>query len=169
MKINPSQYVKLTMGAWVKPSSADPVRQVLSCDNCGYDRSLGIDYRGGGIGWSAFCGSQQVLGFKGVVLEAWVFLAVVYDQTAGTVKLYAGNYAPLNKSSCTLYEEYNIVDIGRNPGYGEYFHGAIDNVFFLGEALSEGQINYLRTTGPSALFLFARGMGPAGYIPLLFD
>ena len=38
-------------------------------------------------GWSAFCGTGQVLGAVPAILDKWTFVAVVYDQVAQTVKL----------------------------------------------------------------------------------
>ena len=51
---------QVTMVAWVRPDDGSPIKQVISHDHGGYDRSLGIDSRGGGVGWSAFSGSMRV-------------------------------------------------------------------------------------------------------------
>lgn len=150
LDINPSSHPKLTMGAWVKPASTNPVRQVLSCDDGGYDRSLGIDDRGGGSGWSAFCGSGSVLGSLYAAPKLWTFVAVVYDQAAGAVKLYAGGNNPLSKNGI-LGDGLANVRIGANPTYGEYFHGSIDNVFFFADVLTEEQIEFVRYFGSAAL------------------
>lgn len=150
LDVNPSSHPKLTMGAWVKPVSTNPVRQVLSCDNGGFDRSLGIDDRGGSSGWSAFCGSGAVLGSLYAAPKLWTFVAVVYDQAAGTVKLYAGGNTPLSKNG-NLGDGLANVRIGANPTYGEYFQGSIDNVFFFADALTEEQIGFIRYFGSAAL------------------
>jgi len=150
LNINPSCYPRLTMGAWVKPSSTNPIRQVLSCDNGGYDRSLDIDYRGGSSGWSAFCGDGGVLGSLFAAPQYWILVAVVYDQPAGTVKLYAGGHYPLSKAG-HLGEGTSEVSIGKNPIFGEFFHGAIDNVFFFADALTEEQIKFIQYFGSTAL------------------
>ena len=47
VNINPSNYPQLTMGAWVSTTGTAPIRQIISHDDGGYDRSLGIDNRGG--------------------------------------------------------------------------------------------------------------------------
>lgn len=149
VNINPGPYPKLTMGAWAKATSVAAVRQVISHDDGGYDRSLGIDNRGGGLGWSAFSGTGAVLGYKTVTTDLWTFLAVVYDQTAATVKLYVDNQVVSETGS--LGSGWNYIRIGSNPSYGEYFIGAIDNVFIFDQALTQAQLDYIRTHGASAI------------------
>ena len=46
--INPATMPMMTMGAWVIPGDVIPIRTVISHDNGGYDRTLGIDSRGPG-------------------------------------------------------------------------------------------------------------------------
>jgi len=79
VNINPDVMPQMTMAAWVRPDDGSPIRQVISHDNGGYARSLGIDHRGGGTGWSAFSGSGSVLGYHPVTIGEWVFVAAVYD------------------------------------------------------------------------------------------
>ena len=155
LNVNPSQRPRLTMGAWAKAIASNPVRQVLSSDNSGYDRSLCIDSRGGGIGWSAFCGSGAVLGYATVEVDQWVFLAVVYDQVAKTVKLYVNDQV-LTKTGVTLGEGHILLHIGTNPIVAEYFKGMIDNAFVFGDALTPEQISYIRIYGAAAIRTAAR-------------
>jgi hypothetical protein len=149
VNINPSVHPQLTMGAWVKADSANPIRQIISHDNSDYDRSLGIDSRGGGNGWSTFAGSGSVLGFKPVNIGEWVFLASVYDQTAGTVTLYVNNET-FTKAG-TLGTGWNFIRIGSNPSYGEFFDGIIDNVFVYNKALNSTEISYIRDNGSAGI------------------
>jgi hypothetical protein len=137
------------MGAWAKATSGTPIRQVISHDNGGYDRSVGIDFRGGGTGWTAFAGTGSVLGFQPLTLDEWTFLAVVYDQTIGSVTLYVNGVA--FSGSATLGSGNTFTRIGMNPAFGEYFQGSIDNVFFFGDALSPAAINQIRTGGAAAI------------------
>jgi hypothetical protein len=168
VNINPEFYPQLTMGAWVKANAASPIRQVISHDNGGFDRSVGIDRRGGGEGWSAFSGSGSVLGFEPVVLGEWVFLAVVYDQTAGTVRLYVNDKFFDEAGTLGVGHEYSWI--GGNPSYGEYFSGEIDNVFIFGAALSEAQVAYLRQNGSKAILQPLSGRRIAPILPgLLLD
>lgn len=139
--INPATMPQMTVVAWARADNGSPVRQVISHDNGGYDRSLGIDSRGGGNGWSAFSGSGDVLGFYPVTTGEWVFLAAVYEQNAGTVTLYVNN----NRygEAGVLGPGFDTFRIGSNPGYGEYFQGAIDEVRIYNHALSDSEISQL--------------------------
>jgi hypothetical protein len=87
--INPDVMPQMTMTAWVRAD--DDSGTIISHDNGGYDRTIDIDNRGGGFGWSAFSGSGGVIGYYPVTIGEWVFLAAVYDQDASTVKLYVNN------------------------------------------------------------------------------
>lgn len=158
ININPSVRPQLTMGAWVVATSGTPIRQVISHDDGGYDRSLGIDSRGGGTGWSAFSGNGAVLGSVPVGLDQWTFVAVVYDQAAGSVLLYVDGAT--RTETGTEYSGWNYIRIGSNPSFGEYFKGVIDDVFIFDTALTPAQLDALRASPhpvpiPGALLLLA--------------
>jgi hypothetical protein len=164
LDINPSRYPRLTMGAWAKPySSSGTVRQVISHDNGGYDRSLAIDHRGGGLGWSAFCGSGGVLGYEPIDTDKWTFLAVVYDQETATVTLHVDDKT-FSKTG-TLGTGHDYTYIGANPTFGEYFDGFIDNVFFFDHALSTEDLTYIRKMGEMGL---RRAIPSKGYLPAIY-
>jgi hypothetical protein len=158
------------MGAWVQASATDGIRQVISHDNGGYDRSLGLDWRQGydgstTQGWSAFAGGGGVLNSGSATSGAWTFLAVVYDQAAWSVTLYVNNSSfPMTG---LLGDGWEYTLIGSNPSFGEYFSGVIDNVFFFDEALTAAQIENIRVNGvplpPSALLLGSGLLGLVGW------
>jgi hypothetical protein len=145
LNINPSVYPQLTMGAWVKAANGSPVRQVISHDNGSFDRSLGIDSRGGGTGWSAFSGSGAVLGYSPITLGQWTFVAATYNQATSQVALYVNG--TLYSETGSLGAGNTITRIGSNPGFGEYFNGVIDEVFFFDTALNSAQLDALRRNG----------------------
>src|SRR4030042_742384 len=96
LNINPGPHPQLTRGAGVQASATDGIRQVISHDNGGYDRSLGLDWRQGydgstTQGWAAFAGGGGVLNSGRGHSGARTFLAVVYDQAAWSVTLYVNN------------------------------------------------------------------------------
>jgi hypothetical protein len=135
LNINPSAHPKITFGGWYKPFGAG-VRTFISHDNTGWDRTLNMDTRGGSFGWSCFTGSG-VLGGLPVRFNEWNFVAVSYDDAAGTVLLYS------NGSTRTLSNRRQgsgtiTTLIGNNPCCGNrgVINGELDNVFFVGEALS---------------------------------
>lgn len=164
LDINPSVYPQLTMGAWVLADSASPIRQIISHDNGGFDRSLGIDYRGGLTGWSTFTGNG-VLANSPVTTGAWTFLAVAYDQVAGTATLYVDGHAVTG--SAAGGSGWNFARIGMNPSFGEYFSGKIDSVFFVAAALTAPQLDQIRLNGipavpePSVFALLVVGLAVA--------
>ena len=137
--INPDALPQVTIAAWVKTDKIEGT--VISHDNGGYDRSIDIDYRGGGTGWSAFSGSGAVLGFHPVTIGEWVFIAVAYDQDAGTVTLYVND--AVYEESGTLGPGWDYVHIGSNPSFGAHFSGVIDEVQIYNYALSSGEARAL--------------------------
>ncbi|MBM4286380.1 MAG: hypothetical protein FJ128_14225 [Deltaproteobacteria bacterium] len=168
LDINPTQYPKLTMGCWVKTATLAPWWQhqpVLSHDNDDFDRAIAIDWRGNGfdldgnpnaVGWSAFGGAEgQVLGGVPAILDQWTFVAVVYDQTAGTVKFRVDDMV-FTKTGATLGLGRDKLLIGFRPATSSfpidtYFAGAIDNVFVFGDALTDQQLAYIRAGGAQAI------------------
>ncbi len=149
LNINSSIYPSLTMGAWVKSDVASSGKQVISQDNGGFDRTIGIDSRGGGLGWSAFTGTGNVVGFKPVSIGTWTFVAVTYDQANLTATLYVNG--DTYTEAANLGSGNTFTRIGSNPGFGEYFDGVIDNVFFFNESLSAARINEIHLNGASAI------------------
>lgn len=146
----PVTYSQLTMGAWVLSDVTSGPGKVISNDNGFYDRTLGLDNRDG-AGWSAFTGSY-VLGNGSVDTANWQFIAVAYNSVAGTTNLYLNgslidsvNLSPISANAQTF------TRIGSNPGFGEWFDGSIDDVFFYNEALTETQINDIYQNGVSAV------------------
>jgi len=104
------------MGAWVSVASSNPVRQVISHDNGGYDRSLGIDSRGDHSpppGWSAFSDGSAVLGDFPVTLNQWTFIPAVYYQ---------------QHQSVTLYVDGQTMSESGNLGFGHNFFYELDPI-----------------------------------------
>jgi hypothetical protein len=168
LNINPTQYAKLTFGAWVKADSGatGAIRGIISHDNGGFDRTLDIDQRIGGsgndTGWAAFTGSYGVLNSRiDPVAGQWTFLAVVYDSSTNAVTLYVNNQSFSHIGSnpgggdATTY-------IGKNPHFDLPFKGVIDEVFFYDEALTGAQIENIRQNGvvplPPGLLLLGSGL-----------
>ncbi|WP_167879431.1 LamG-like jellyroll fold domain-containing protein [Methanococcoides sp. NM1] len=140
VNINQDNMPQMTMVVWAK---ADEIRgTVISQDDGSYDRTIDIDNRGGGDGWSAFSGSGRVLGFHPVTTDEWTFLAAVYDQDAETVTLYVNDRVYQEKGKLGDGKDY--TNIGSNPGYGVHFPGDIDEVRIYNYALSQSEINSMR-------------------------
>lgn len=150
LDINPATLPRLTMGAWVLATSVSPIRQIISHDNGSFDRSVGLDNRGGLSGWSMFTGSGSVRGGEAASTGVWTFVAAVYDQPASTTTLYVNGNA-YSATGVTLGSGWTFTRVGMNPTYGEYFSGTIDEVFIFAEALTAPQIATIRTSGVLAL------------------
>ncbi|MBN2621060.1 LamG domain-containing protein [candidate division WOR-3 bacterium] len=141
ININPEKMPVVTLVAWANASESSPIRQVVSHDNGGFDRSIGIDDRGGGHGWSVFCGSGEVLGFYPVTEGKWVFIAAVYNQNESTVKFYVNDAVFETTGSCET--GHDTTYIGMNPSYGEFFAGMIDDVRIYDRVLTQEEIKLL--------------------------
>ena len=163
LNINASLHPQLTMGAWVKVDNSLPIRQVLSqTDGC-FDRSIGIDSRGDASGWSAFSGTGEVLGAQPVSIGKWTFIAAVYDQTANLVTFYVDD-KKLSEAG-TLDDGFSTVRIGASPIFGEYLAGTVDNVFFFADALTDAQIQSIRSGGAGAVLGAVLGGSSMAYEP----
>ena len=143
--INPEVMPQLTIALWAQATALTGT--LISHDNGGYDRCLDIDYRGGGLGWSAFSGSGGVLGYSPVILGEWVFLAVIYDQDAGTVRFHVND--EVYEEDGTLDSGLDYLHIGASPSFGSHFPGYIDEVRIYNQALSQNAISDLRASMPA--------------------
>ncbi|MCA9780910.1 MAG: hypothetical protein KC800_29525, partial [Candidatus Eremiobacteraeota bacterium] len=61
--LNPEALPQCTLVTWARyTGESQGVQQVISHDDGGYDRSMGLDGRSGRWGWSTFVGNQAVAG-----------------------------------------------------------------------------------------------------------
>jgi hypothetical protein len=173
--VNRAVRPKMTWGAWVKPTVGGAADQaVLSNDDGGFDRQIGIDFRSGPTGWSAFTGSGVLNSGLAPSTSAWTFLAAVYDQSQYSMTYY------VNDQSYTTQTNFGgspaTFAVGRNPTFSSFYSGLVDNVFVYDEALGAGQIANLRATGfpsnsppvsavpePSTWAMMLLGFGAIGY------
>ena len=116
--VSPTSHPQLSMGAWVKPVSwnneladgaaFDPMRFLLSSDNGGYARAIGIRSAGvDDVGWSAYAGTADKGSSKAsgtahtlpVALGQWSFVAVVYDQHTATATTYVDGVVAMRSTA----------------------------------------------------------------------
>jgi len=142
--INFNAKPQLTIVAWVKPSDVNPVRTIISHDNVQFDRSITIDNRGGGIGYSCFMGTG-VLGYFPANVDQWVQLAVIYNQLTNTAKFYQNTSSISGATSFGTGWTYTWI--GGNPSFGEYFSGTIDDIRIYDRLLNEFEIQALYHEG----------------------
>lgn len=127
-----------TMTAWVYPRTDVGRRQVFSADDGGYDWSLLQD----GRTWSVFNGWTVLNTELSVDVDEWQFLAVVFDPKAG-IRVHKDEETWSTDQIAQATSRYTL-QIGANPGFGEYFHGAIDEVRVYGRPLDESEIEAIR-------------------------
>lgn len=134
----------VTLAAWVYPTSVSRGRHhVISSDNGGFDWSMLRD----GDTWYVFTGEgSRSTGFK-VDLDQWQHLVVVFTPSTG-IKFYK-NVQVVTIPHINFDVSDNNIGIGHNPGYGEYFGGAIDEVRLYNRSLSESEVQELYQQGYS--------------------
>ena len=164
LRINPVANPQITMGAWARIPAATPegVRQVLAHDDGGWDRSIGTDIRDAGDGngdltwrWTGFTGNGPLGQTQPVdpTLGEWTFLAAVYDQTAGQMRIHVNEevYEATPQHGPSSFP----LRIGGNPCCGEGWVGDIDNVFVFDEALSLEDMSIVQFGGVDGILVLA--------------
>ncbi|MBF0108644.1 MAG: tandem-95 repeat protein [Magnetococcales bacterium] len=151
LDLNANVLPQLTLTAWVKADTPTAGRQtILSHDNGGYDRGMGIDLVSGNGKWTTNTGAagSGVLLSTENVSTGWTFLASVYDEAADTVKLYVnGSLSATASTNMLMYPGLSYFHLGKNPTWGEAFNGSIDNVRIYNQALTAADINTLFNQG----------------------
>ncbi len=163
LNINAGTLPAVTFGGWFKHASYGHVPKVISEDNGGFDRTLGLDTRGGANnGVSAFTGSGVLNSNYVPDLDEWYHAAVVY--TGSTVNLYV-NGALSGTATDTTGGSSNTLFLGVNPGFNEDLAGHMDDAFVYGRALSSQDITDIYTNGfvapvplPAGLPLLGAGL-----------
>lgn len=165
INVSPSLMHSLTMGVWVSALETTNRTGIMSADDnspANYDRQIGIDNRRllGSSGpalysYSAFGGGSTGVLASGVAASsAFTFLAARYD--GNTVTLFVdGQSFTANDTTDDDPIEYPQLWIGKNPSFDSSFQGALDNAFVFDEALSDAQIDAIRTGGESAILAVA--------------
>jgi hypothetical protein len=130
---------------------------VLSNDDGGFDRQIGIDSRNGNAAWGAFTGSNVLNTGLAPSTSDWTFLAAVYDQSLASVTYYVNGQ--VFTASASFGASPSNFAIGKNLTFDSHFSGAIDNVFVYDDALNATQIDQLRATG------FPNAQAPVAAVP----
>ncbi len=159
--ISPSLMHSLTMGVWVSALEANNRTGIMSADDnspANFDRQIGIDNRrltGAGYSYSAFAGGSTGVLASGIAASTtYTFLAARYD--GNTVTLFVnGQSFTANDTTDDDPVEYPQLWIGKNPSFDSSFQGSLDNAFVFDEALSDAQIDAIRTGGASAIMAAA--------------
>jgi hypothetical protein len=148
--VNRAVLPQMTWGAWVRPNvGGGNIQPVLSNDDGGFDRQIGLDNRGGVSSWSTFTGTNVFNPGIAPSTTDWTFLAAVYDQSQYAMTFYVNGQA--FTTTTNFGGSPASFAIGKSAAFPNYFSGVIDNVFVYDEALSSAQIATVRANGfPSA-------------------
>ena len=138
--VQPGTHPEMTWEGWVFPTRSGLRLQILSADDGGYDRSVLVEGSRFGVftGWGVW--TPVSMSFN-----QWQHFAAVFSRT--NVEFYKNgerfsyNAAPAGQGS------RNTLQIGRNPGFGEYFQGRIDEVSIYNRALASAENQTLFTAG----------------------
>lgn len=123
----------LTFEAWVYPTTDSGAHIVISSDNGGWDWSVEQN----GATWAVFNGSGRWDTGFAVDVNQWQHVAAVFIPGTG-VEFYKNGQRAFN-SGIAYDGSDRAVAIGRNPGYGSYFAGAIDEVRVWNRPRSEAE------------------------------
>ena len=153
--INPAVLPQLTVTMWVKADENIPQSPALyktfGHDDGGWDRTFGLDHRGGDFRWAAFTGGDppgptQETGTP--VTSEWTFLAAVWNSEAvggPMVRFHAGENHIVEPLTDTFSGHISAA-IGnlRPDNFSEGWRGLIDEVQIFDEALEIHDIQNIR-------------------------
>lgn len=80
----------------------------------------------------------------------WYFIAVVYDQSAGTMKLYVDGEEEVNGTTATINTNDAAVYLGSNSTPAAYYDGLMEEVGIFDYPISEATIDELYNGGDGA-------------------
>jgi serine/threonine protein kinase len=149
INIDPSQMPQVTMGGWFRANSSASNATLMSHDDGGFDRHLGIDRRGApGFRWSTFRG-RGVLGGDPVAAGRWTFVVMRHDQKTGKLVLDVDGHRISDRGSYGAGRSQ--LFIGKHPKYTGHFDGAMDNLFVYKGFLTDAKIDDIRARGSEAI------------------
>jgi len=165
ININPSNYDKFTFEAWIYPTRVNyGARQaIFSHDDCCYDRGLVIE--NGSSDFLVAAGNQTWYPAS-VDYNQWQHVAVVYDNSAQTVKFYKNGVEYVFQGNTNFSDSSKPMWLGGNPSYSENWQGRMDDVRVWNVARSASEINdnsasciNLNTSGLIHYYDFEEGTG----------
>lgn len=144
LDVQPSALPQTTWEAWVYPTRVNISgrQQILSHDAGGYGRSVLIET--GTSSFGVFTGNG-VWKPAPVTLNEWQHIVVVFAET--NIYFYKNGVEFIADIDPVERESSFKLQIGRNPGYAEYFQGMIDEVSIYDRALNAGEIQDLYAAG----------------------
>jgi|GEM_PF-4347272 len=143
LNITPSSRPTCSISFWAKPLSPGGWRQhVISCDDGNYDRAVLVAFNG----WEAFVPGWYVWRSPfATVSGAWQHVVVTYS--GASLWLYVNGVRANCASNTSDGASFYGMHMGKNPGFGEYYHGALDEVRVYNRTLSDAEVLELYGAG----------------------
>jgi uncharacterized protein (TIGR03437 family) len=140
----PSAMPNTTWDAWVFPTRVNqPLRQgIMSIDVGGFARSVLIEAGTANFGVFTGAGVWQP---APVTLNQWQHIAVVYTTTG--IRFYKNGAEFVFSGGPNTTATTGRFQIGRFPGFPQYFQGRIDEVEVFNRALSQAEIQAIFNAG----------------------
>jgi hypothetical protein len=147
LNAQPSAMPTTTWEAWVYPTTTNAgTRQtIMTIDDGGWDR--GVIIEASTANFAVFTGTSTIWQPATVDLNTWQHIAVVY--TSSGVTFYKNGVAYTYSGAYSLSSTANQFNIGRNPGFGEYFRGQIDEVRVWNTARAQSAIQSTMSAPPA--------------------
>lgn len=145
LDVQPNAMPSTTWAAWVYPTRVNfHERQFILSDNGGgYARSVFV--AADQVRWGIFTGEDEAWRPAPVDVNQWQHIAVVYTPT--NVEFYKNGiryswgHRPKGQAS-----RFNL-QIGRDPGFGGFYQGLIDDVRIYSRALSPDEVSAIYRGG----------------------
>jgi len=146
--ITPTVYPQITVTAWIKPEAVNGTRYVINQGDHG-NRNLFISN-----GVVTASSSSGLIGQRrhAAFANRWIFVALTYDQEAGTATLLSGSYLSAAEAKMPEMPRPSVLLGAKAPG-NSGFVGTIDEVRIYNRALTVSELAGLKTEsqtiGPS--------------------
>lgn len=133
LDVSPDMFPSMTWSAWILPNQIDGRITILSADRGDFDRAVIIEngkfaiYTGHGL-WMPVSAD----------LAQWQHITVVFEPER--LRFYKNGQEFVSEEAPTYDGDFENLQIGRNPGFGEVFHGRIDEVEIYDQALNANEI-----------------------------
>jgi hypothetical protein len=142
--VQPSAMPATTWTAWVYPTKipGSGRQHILSCSDGGNDRGVLIEAHTNNFAVTTGTGLWEP---AEVSPNQWQFIAVVY--TPNGIEFYKDGVRYVRNTPPRGQATKNRLDVGRNPGYGEYYQGMVGEIRIYNRALSAAEIEAIRSSG----------------------
>ena len=125
-----------TWTAWVNPYQNISRKQLISIDDGGFDWTIGVEDGH----WNVYSGGRRHITKLKATLDTWQFVFVQYDVLLDRIVVGVDESYEIIHHTINVPETSLNLGIGFNPGFGEYFQGAIDEVRIFDEVLDLSEI-----------------------------